>query len=160
MSLESRKGGVRESLIFRNPEQARSFQESYERRVEKHAVPGTKRDKELLGEELVQVFEHEGVGVTPIREPWEHSPEEHKEVQALVETAFSDGLDVAIAKAKTSEYFPRNIDLLHDVLTGRLYDAVIADRVNEHYVSPKVLFGIFALFAAIVVAVIVFVYSL
>lgn len=160
MSFESRKGGERESLIFRNPEQARSFQESYKRRVEQETITGTSRKRELLGEQLVDVFEHEGVSVTEIREPWEHSKEEHKEVQQLVETAFTHGLSLAIIQAKESNFFPRNIDLLHDVLTGRLYDAVISEKINQNHVSSGVLIGIFALFVGIIVAIVAFVYSL
>lgn len=160
MSLERRIGGERESLIFRNPEQARSFQESYDRRVEQETIPGTSRKRELLAEQLVDVFEHEGVGVTQVKEPWEHSEEEHKEVQRLVETAFTEGISVAITQAKESQSFPRNIDLLHDVLTGRLYDAVVAEKINKNHVSPRALIGIFVLFMGIIIAIVVFVYSL
>jgi hypothetical protein len=160
MSLERRIGGGRESLLFRNPEQADSFRQSYERRVEKEALPGVNRGREIMADHLVEVFEHEGVGITPVREPWEHSTAEHEEVQQLVEVAFTDGLEGAIHRAKESPHFPRNIDLLHDVLTGRLYEAVVTSRANSYHPSLKMFVGIFALFLMIIVAVIAFVYSL
>ena len=160
MSVERRIGGGRDSLIFRTPEQANQFQESFERRVRAESTKGTIRKRELLGEELVKVFEQEGVGVNPIREPWEHTPQEHAEAQQLVEVAFASGLDVALKQAHESTLFPRNIDLLHDVLTGRLYDSVVASRVDVHHPSPLVLVCILLLFIGLVAAIVLFVYSL
>lgn len=158
MSLE--RGGVRESLIFRNPEQAGAFKESVERRIQQEAIPGASAKKEAVAEELVRVFETEGVGVTPIREPWEHTPREHQETQKLVDIAFSHDLAAAIAAARTSEFFPRNLDLLHDVLTNRLYDAVVMEKVNTSHAPAWTMILFLGLFIGIITAVIAFVYSL
>jgi len=160
MSVERRIGGERESLIFRDPEHANEFQESFERRVQHESMKGAKRERELMGDELVKVFEQEGVGVTPVREPWEHSQEEHQEAQHLVDVAFSSGLDAALKQAHESAHFPRNIDLLHDALTGALYDAVVVSRVNTHHPSPLVLVGILGIFIGVLMAIVIFVYSL
>ncbi len=160
MSVERRIGGGRESLLFRSPEHANEFQESFEKRVQTESKKGATREREVLGEELAKVFEQEGVGVTPIREPWEHTPQEHEEVQRLVEVAFEKGLDVALKEAHQSNTFPRNIDLLHDVLTSKLYDAVVASRVNNPNPSPLVFIGILLMVIGIIVAIVLFVYSL
>ena len=105
MSVERRIGGERESLIFRDPEHANEFQESFERRVQHESMKGAKRERELMGDELVKVFEQEGVGVTPVREPWEHSQEEHQEAQHLVDVAFPADLMLRSSKRTKAHIF-------------------------------------------------------
>ncbi|HSX25171.1 MAG TPA: hypothetical protein VLG69_04365 [Candidatus Andersenbacteria bacterium] len=160
MSLERRIGGARDSLIFPSPEEANEFQESFDARVRTEKTPGATRKRELVSEELVKVFEKEGVAVTPIREPWEHTPQEHAEVQKLVEVAFASGLDIALKQAHESASFPRNIDLLHDVLTGKLYEAVVVSRVNVHHPSPLVLIVLLLIVVGIMAAIVLFAYSI
>lgn len=160
MSVERVRGGAHEAQIFRSPERANEFQESFEQRIRAESKKGTSREREIMAEQLAKIFEEEGVGVDRIKEPWSHTKEEHAEAQVLVEMAFTHGLSTALKQAHSSEHFPRNVDLLHDVLTGRLYDAVVADRVNVHHPSPTVLASLLALFFGMIIVVVVFVYSL
>lgn len=112
----------RETLVFSNPEQAREFAEKV---AEKAATPeGSRSRKETVKQQLAQEFERSGEAVGTITHPWEHSQQEHEEVQRLVDIAFEKDLPTALNVARSSKGYPRNIDLLHDVLTTEMYDLV------------------------------------
>jgi hypothetical protein len=121
----------RETLMFPNPEEAREFSERAHERLQREQQPGLKRDREIVGEEVAQEFERRGEPVEIIREPWDHTHEEHEEVQTLIDTAFEKDLGVALRKAKHSPHYPRNLDLFHDVLTSQMYELITQRQLNK-----------------------------
>ncbi|MEX1112561.1 MAG: hypothetical protein WEC84_03800 [Candidatus Andersenbacteria bacterium] len=120
----------RETLIFSNPDQAQEFAE---KATEKIATPkGSRSRKEIIGQQLAQEFERSGEAVGSIvTHPWEHTQQEHEEVQQLVNIAFEKDLPTALKAARSSKGYPRNIDLLHDVLTTEMYDLVRDSHLNR-----------------------------
>ncbi len=158
MQQERVRGG--ENLVFASREEAAQFQESLEHRIEKERSQDTSHGREIVAEELAKKFEEHGIGVSSLHVPWEHTQEEHIEVQELVNVAFAEDLRTALIRAEKSDSFPRNIDLFHDVLTGELYDAVVRSRLNVVHASPKMFFVILIPFMLVLVALIVFTYSL
>lgn len=121
----------RETLIFPSSEEARDWLEQLGGRLGREARPGIRRRRELLGEELAREFEKHGEGVGMIVKPWEHTPDEHAEVQHLVDVAFGRDLPVALKLARGSGHYPRNIDLFHDVLTTEMYQLLREHRLNR-----------------------------
>lgn len=111
----------RETLIFPSSEEAQGWLEQFGERLGRETRPGFRRRRELLGEELAREFERHGEGVAKILRPWEHTPDEHAEVQHLVDVAFGRDLPAALKLARNSGHYPRNIDLFHDVLTTEMY---------------------------------------
>lgn len=110
----------RETLVFKSAEEAGGFRERVERpsiRL-RQGLGGRAR----LAEELQEEFARAGETVGVIKTPWEHTPTEHEEVQRLVDVAFAQDLPAAIRQARASGRYPRNLDLLHDVLTGEMYE--------------------------------------
>lgn len=158
MQQERVRGG--EKLVFGNSQEAQVFRESVEGRIDSGRGDGTARPREIVAEELAKKFEEHGVAVASLHTPWEHTQEEHAEVQDLVNIAFADDLRSAINAAEKSGSFPRNIDLLHDVLTGELYDAVVQGRVNTVHVSSRALLLAVVPIALLIAAILVFAYSL
>lgn len=116
----------RETLIFDRPEAARRFAERVAERLRRTARPGVKRGRETVAEAVAEEFASHGEAAS-LTQPWEHTREEHKEVQELVDVAFARDLPAALRQARASAAYPRNIDLLHDVLTGELY-AILQQR--------------------------------
>ncbi len=116
----------RETLIFDRPEAARRFAERVAERLRRTARPGVQRGREMVAEAVAEEFAAHGeaAGLT---QPWQHTKEEHTEVQQLVDVAFARDLPAALRQARASAAYPRNIDLLHDVLTGELY-AILQQR--------------------------------
>jgi predicted ATPase len=121
----------RETLVFKTPEEAQEFAERVEGKLEQEQGEEVKQGREIVREELGRVMEAAGEGSAALRQPWQHSAEEHMEAQQLVEVAFEDDLLAALKRAQKSANYPRNIDLLHDILTEQLYEAVARRRLNK-----------------------------
>jgi hypothetical protein len=129
----------RDTLIFPSALEADSFRERVgEQLASSDAL--LRADREVVAHEVAREFEAAGhpVGGT-ISHPWEHSADEHTEVEQLVDVAFAKDLPAALDVARQSSFYPRNIDLLHDVLTGELYEHVRESRVNRQEVSRALL---------------------
>lgn len=158
MQQERMRGGDR--LVFVDSREAELFRKSLETKIAAERVPGIARGREIIGEELAKKFEEHGVGVLSLRSPWEHSQEEHAEVQGLVNVAFGHDLRTALRRAERSASFPRNVDLFHDVLTGELYDAVLGHRLNTVHASAWIIIAIAVPILLLTAAIFLFVYSL
>ncbi len=158
MQQERVRGG--DNLVFSSSQEAAHFRESITEQVAQEQGGGATRRREIVAEELMKKFEEHGVGVTSLHRPWEHSQEEHAEVQELVNTAFASDLRDALQQAENSPTFPRNIDLFHDVLTGELYDAVLGQHLNAVHLSAWKLALLTLPVALLVVAIIIFAYSI
>lgn len=111
----------RETLVFKSPEDAGGFRQRVEQGEAVRLRPGASR-RARIERELQEEFARAGETVGTIKTPWEHTLAEHAEVQQLVDVAFAQDLPAAVRQAKKSGYYPRNLDLLHDVLTGEMYE--------------------------------------
>lgn len=120
-----------ESLIFNDKEGAKEFVERVEKRKAKEKRQGVHRDRELLADELAREIEKQGEEAVDTSRPWEHSPEEHREVQSLVEMAFREDLVLALRKMRKSVNYPRIVDLFHDVLTDQMYEVLAREGLNK-----------------------------
>lgn len=121
----------RETLIYETPEEATTFREGVTEQLAEQP-PATRDDRAVVAKAVAEEFAAEGVPVSErLDTPWQHSEAEHYEVQQLVDIAFSQDLKAALAQAKKSDHFPRNLDLLHDVLTGQMYDLITQQRLNR-----------------------------
>lgn len=138
----------RETLLFPTAEEARAWTEHVSERVAGVARPGVRREREVVGEAVAQEFEKHGEVASTLAHPWEHSAAEHAEVQRLVNVAFAKDLGVALRHARASDAYPRNIDLLHDVLTTELYETIRAQRLNRQ----RVRFGLLVTMGGLVLA--------
>lgn len=120
----------RETLLFPNSETAQTFKENVAERMAQQ--PKSKEhQRAVVAEAVAQQFTQAGEAVDLVREPWTHTPAEHEEVQQLVNVAFQRDLGAAIAQARRSPHYPRNLDLLHDVLTGEMYDLLREGGLNK-----------------------------
>lgn len=158
MQQERNRGG--ENLVFANAQEAAQFREAIETRVATERLSGVTHRREAVAHELAKKFEEHGIGVSSLHTPWEHSKEEHSEVQDLVNIAFADSISVALRRAEHSSSFPRNIDLFHDVLTGELYDAVLGRRLNAVHISKWMMVVLILPVLLLIAAILFFVYSL
>lgn len=131
MAAGIRSPHERETLIFSTPERAEKFTERVLGRLEKVSLPGLGHKRQIVAEAIAQEFEREGEAVSLVRQPWEHTPQEHHEAQQLVDVAFAQDLPAAIRVARQSTHYPRNLDLLHDVLTGEMYQLVARQHLNR-----------------------------
>lgn len=129
----------RETLIFPTPDEAQGWLERVGERFSQEDRKGVRRRRELLREEMARQFDQHGEGVSLIAQPWEHTPQEHAEVQQLVDVAFERDLPAALRQARSSEYYPRNIDLFHDVLTTEMYELLQEHKLNRQPISVAVL---------------------
>lgn len=120
----------RESLIFPSVEKGQEFTEKIKQEWQKEPHTAEKK-KEVVHELLSHEFEKQGEAVGTISQPWDHTPEEHTEAQQLVDIAFAQDLLPAIKKARTSKHYPRNLDLMHDVLTEEMYAIVSEHHLNR-----------------------------
>ena len=138
MAFKERKPQERETLIFSTAEQAGEFRDGVAERV---AEQGTdvRREREIIAEAVADELAAHGEGGHSLEYPWQHTPEEHAEVQGLVDTAFEHDVTTALKTARRSEHYPRNIDLLHDTLTTELYEGIIEHRINQQPVLGSVL---------------------
>lgn len=139
-----------ESLIFTSKEKAGEFIERVERRKGRERRPGVRRDREVLADELAREIERQGEEAIDVSQPWEHSPEEHREVQALVETAFREDLVLALRKMRKSTNYPRIVDLFHDVLTDQMYEALVRAGLNKQRIG-KGMWGIVGVVGLLVI---------
>ncbi len=149
--MREREPKSRETLVFKTPEEAGSFAEKVEKRINREERPGVKRSREIVAEELAGEFSKQDEEASFYVQPWEHTEEEHKEAQELVDLAFLEDLPVALKRARKSSGYPRNIDLLHDVLTGQMYDLMVKRGLNQQSVKKSV---------TIMLAVLVFVLTM
>jgi hypothetical protein len=147
----------RETLVFSSPEEATAFREHVNEQLDAQPVH-TREDRQIVADVIAQEFEAAGHPVGgKVSHPWEHSTEEHSEVEELVDVAFAQDLSTALSQAKVSSFYPRNIDLFHDVLTGELYEHVKESQVNKQMLDKALLeMGAIVLAAALAVIVIIF----
>lgn len=147
----------RETLIFPSAEEAQGWLEQFGEHLGQEQRLGIRRRRELLGEELAEEFEKQGEGVALIARPWEHTQAEHAEVQHLVDVAFARDLPAALKLARSSGYYPRNIDLFHDVLTTEMYQLLREEKLNQQPLAWGVLgmVGIIIVVGGIVVLMLV-----
>lgn len=136
-SEHERSSRNQETLIFNSPEQAEQFAERAAERVGLAEEGEVKRGREVLREEVAEEFLREGEAVSVLSQPWEHTEEEHEEVQRLIDVSFDRSLTDALKQARESDNYPRNVDLLHDILTDQLYEVVVERRLNQQQLSEK-----------------------
>lgn len=147
-----------ETLIFSGPEAAREFSERAAVEMGKANRGEVRQEREALAQAVAQEFEKEGEAVSRLFQPWEHTQEEHNEAQELVNLSFSKSLRVALAKARESDSYPRNLDLLHDVLTGELYGMMVKQKLNKQKFSePPIVAGAVAIALLFLLVLIIFV---
>jgi hypothetical protein len=132
----------RETLIFPSSDEAKGWLERVGERLSREDRRSVRRRRELLGEELARQFERHGEGVGLIPRPWEHTQEEHVEVQKLVDLAFERDLPAALKVARGSDFYPRNVDLLHDVLTTEMYELLQEHKLNRQPISWGILLSV------------------
>lgn len=145
----------KETLIFSSSEKAAEFAERVRERAATEARPGIRRDREVVAEAVAEEFSRQGDDVGRYQQPWNHTEQEHKQVQQLVNIAFTDDLSAALAQARKSDQYPRIIDLFHDVLSGQLYEAMIKHQVHRQSLRRGfVLKGWGAMALLIIVAVV------
>lgn len=113
----------KETLMFATPETAQAWRERVSESLAMQR-PGVRADREVVSQAVAHEFEAAGEAVATIRHPWEHTPAEHEEVQQLVDEAFVKDLPAALATARKSPHYPRNLDLFHDLLTSEMYEHV------------------------------------
>lgn len=133
-SSSERTPHERETLIFPTLQEAQVWRERVGEQLQSE-TPGVNAGRQVVGQAVAQQFESHGEGVATFREPWEHSSAEHEEAQRLVDVAFTKDLGTALRQAKQSSHYPRNLDLLHDLLTGELYDHVRQSNLNKQSLS-------------------------
>lgn len=131
MAHPERSPHERETLHLPNPEAARSWQEKLSPQLEQAKTPGVDARREAVADAVAQEFAAAGEGVSIVREPWDHTPEEHAEAQQLVDLAFAKDLNAALRSARQSPHYPRNLDLFHDVLTSELYELVREHQLHR-----------------------------
>lgn len=158
MGIEDRTRRERETLVFNSPEEAATFTRRVEKRIKQEGGPGISHEREIVSQELIKQFEQEGQGVSRVTHPWEHSKEEHAEVQQLVNIAFTHNLTDAISQAEKSPSFPRNIDLFHDVLTGEMYEAIRGTRISTQVVPVWIILLLVVFFTLLLAVILSFVY--
>lgn len=160
MGIEDRTRRERETLIFQSPEGAEDFTRDIENRIQQEKKHGVVRQREIVGQKLAEQFDGMGHGVSLLSRPWEHTQAEHVEVQKLVDVAFAHDLATAISQAEKSPFFPRNIDLFHDLLTGEMHEAISRTRVPVRHIPLWIILSIPAVFILLLAAILLFVYSL
>jgi hypothetical protein len=156
-SKERRSGKERETLMYSNPEQAQEWQEGVREKVRAETGKPVRRKREIVAEAVAEEFSKEGHGVTSLSRPWEHTPAEHAEAQALVDVAFAADLTTALKKAKQSPHWPRNLDLFHDVLTTEMYELVQEHKLNKQPVSGWALLAAGVVVATVLVVLVLLV---
>ncbi|MFH1354209.1 MAG: hypothetical protein ABIH36_02880 [bacterium] len=160
MTGRERQPEGKETLIFSTPEEAQEFKEQVGERMRRESGPGVVRQREAVGQEVAREFARQGEAVGTLSRPWEHTREEHAEVQGLVNMAFDQDLAMALGRARKSGNYPRNVDLLHDVLTGELYEAIQQRGINRQKVfSWPVKTGVIIIVVTLLLIFILFIIS-
>lgn len=131
MAGQEREPRERETLIFPTPERAREFAERVSERARRESGLGVTVKREAVSREVAAEFLKQGEASDVLSRPWEHTAAEHREAQELVDMAFDQDLPEALKRARRSEDYPRNIDLLHDVLTSELYEILRQRGINR-----------------------------
>lgn len=121
----------RETLVYQTPEQAQALHEKVGAEIVRRSGGKVSAPREAIGEIVANEIAQHGYGVTQLSQPWEHSGQEHEEAQQLVDLAFAKDLPTALAKARASSHYPRNLDLFHDVLTNELYTELVTHKLNR-----------------------------
>lgn len=147
----------RETLIYRTPEQAREWREGVQEKIAQQAGREVTREREIVAEAVAEEFTQAGYAVDSLTRPWEHTPQEHAEVQGLVNLAFATDLSLALKQARQSPNWPRNLDLFHDVLTTEMYSLVQAHKLNRQPLSGWALFVAGIVLAATLVSILLIV---
>lgn len=150
-SIERRPSNEQETLIYSTPERAAILREGLQEKLQT-PTSGVRREREVVAEALADEFAQEGYGVTALSHPWEHTAAEHAEVQGLVDLTFTKDLRTALAAARKSPNWPRNLDLFHDVLTTELYELVREHNLNRQPLVGWVLFAAGVLLGALLVS--------
>jgi hypothetical protein len=154
--MAERTARERETLIFSNREQAQQFQERLEGRVQREQQGGVDKRREVVADEIAAELEKVHDVPPALTQPWEHTAAEHEEVQQLVNVAFEKDLKAAISQARKSQHYPRNLDLLHDVLTGEMYSLLVSSRINRQPVIGGVLGAAIVVLLAMALLVLTF----
>ena len=157
-SPQERTPQEKETLVFPDQEEAREFAERVEGRITQEQQPGVDKRRDIIAEELANQFDAQGEGVDIVRHPWEHSQEEHQEVQDLVNLSFSKDLRAALKEAKASPNYPRNLDLFHDVLTGEMYKVMADGKVNKQSLTVSILLTLIVLVVSALLLIVAVVY--
>lgn len=142
----------KETLIYRTPEQARVWREGVQEKIAQEAGKEVTREREIVAEAVADEFAQAGYAVDSLTRPWEHTPEEHAEVQELVNLAFATDLTLALKQARQSPNWPRNLDLFHDVLTTEMYSLVQKHKLNRQPLLGWGLFVVGVLLGALLVS--------
>lgn len=129
----------RETLHLPTPEAAQQWQEKLAPQLEQARTADIDARREAVADAVAEQFAAAGEGVSIVREPWDHTPEEHAEAQQLVDLAFAKDLQAALRTAKQSPHYPRNLDLFHDVLTSELYTLVQEHELHRQPLGVGVL---------------------
>lgn len=147
----------RETLIFATLQEAQQFRDRVAENLKTPTPAGVTRDREVVAEVVADEFAQAGTPVTTVREPWLHTQAEHEEVQELVDLAFAQDLPAVIKVARQSAHYPRNLDLLHDVLTGELYHLVQEGKLAQQPVSNWLLSAAAILLLVVLAIILLFV---
>ncbi len=154
MPRQERQPEELETLIFSTSEEADQFVERVEERSRRESKPGVARRREAVSEEVGRELEGRGEPAGVLARPWEHTRQEHEEVQGLVNTAFEEDIAAALKRARASRHYPRVIDLLHDVLTTELYESILQRGLNKQKIfswPTKAAVAVIAVTAVIII---------
>lgn len=153
-AFEKSPSAKSESLVFSGVEQADNFREKTQ---ENFDATAQKTAREATAEVLAQEFSAAGhsVSYSSLSRPWEHTPAEHDEVQDLANLAFERDLPTALAKARASKSYPRNIDLLHDVLVSEMYDEVVKHKVNKQPLLGWLIVSLSLFLASVITSILI-----
>lgn len=155
-SKERRSSQERETLMYSTPEQAQEWQEGVREKLKAESTGDVRRPREVVAEAVADQFASEGYAVS-LSHPWKHSESEHAEVQNLVDVAFAQNLTAALKQARQSPHWPRNLDLLHDVLTTEMYELVQEHDLNRQPLVGWLLFALGVVIGATLVTVLLFI---
>ncbi len=154
MAAPERTPQERETLIFRTPQEARDFRERVSEQLSQQPVRGVTRGREVVAAAVEREFAKHGEAAGLLPWPWEHTPEEHSEVQSLVDMAFAHDVEAALRRARRSNHYPRNVDLLHDVLTSELYALLQQREINRAPVAVRLVMMSAVILVALVLIIV------
>ena len=159
MSSAERTPQEQETLVHATTGQAAEFQQEIAERVDQQNAEAVASPREAVAEVVAEEIAQHGHGVSELAQPWEHNEAEHQEAQALVDIAFDRDLPTALAKARASDTYPRNLDLFHDVLTNELYEMLVEHKLNRQPLAGWSLLLVVVVLVAVVVSLLVVVFT-